>query len=485
MTRQVSIFICALGLAMTSLPTYAGHKLQQDFAATDEENLHILPNFKKRIAENPVIVDITMSKAGELASAIGDKLMKMDSLIVRGAIDKTDFRTMWEAGIKGKLKGINLEFANPKDKAIPDTAFYHIKEQSFSDGLLPLYIDYITLPADLEKIGESAFRCVAIKELNLPPTLKSIGSEAFAHCGWIETYCLEIPEGVEKIPYCCFRQCYGIQSYALPSTIRELEPLAFFDSYMKSIYLPEGLQKIGAEAFFMCEELTELTIPETCLEIGEHAFGSCYSLKAIQLPDAMESLPQRLLENSYSLPEITFPKELKEIGDEAFKDCTGLKKITLPEGLEYIQVDAFLNCSNIKEAYLPSTLKAIQAGAAAGWTNLEKIYCAAAIPPQALGTNGDPEMTPFGFYSTSSHSTPRDTPLYVPERSAERYRMQSGWWYFTNIRETDDFPTSVKIATDDVISQKDSVIYDLNGHPTTNPSPGKIYIQNTKKTIFH
>ncbi len=484
MKRRTSIIFGTLGLAMASLPTFAEQNFQPEFRANEKADIQLLPNFKKQVAANPVILDVTLSEAGELASAVGEKLLKMDSLVVRGPIDKTDFRTMWEAGIKGKLKGINLEHANPKDKAIPDTAFYHIKEQTFPEGLLPLYVDYITLPADLESIGESAFRCVAIKQLKLPPTLKSIGSEAFAHCGWVETECLEIPEGVEKIPYCCFRQCYGIQSFALPSTIKELAPLAFYNTYMRSINLPEGLQKIGVEAFYVAGDLTEVTIPESCREIGEHAFGSCYSLTSIQLPSTLEKIPARFLENSYSLEEMTFPKGLKEIGEDAFKDCSGLIKINLPEGLEYIQPDAFLNCYSIKEAYFPSTLKSIQAGAAAKWQNVEKIYCAAAIPPQALGTNGDPEMTPFGYYSASSSSTPRNTPLYVPEGSAERYRMQSGWTYFTDIRETDDFPSSVKM-TEEVKPKTDDIFYNLNGLPTANPTKGQIYIHNAQKVIIH
>ncbi len=235
MTKRETLILNAIGLAFMAMPS-----LSSQTHPTMEESQIIVKESNKQISDNPVIVDVTTLNAGELASKIGDQLMEMDSLIVRGPIDERDFRTMWEAGLKGNLSGINLAFSNPKDQAIPDSAFYHKSYQS-SGGILPLYVDYITLPANLEKIGNNAFHLVAIKELNLPPTVKSIGKEAFAGCRWITTERLQIPEGVEIIPYCCFRQCFGIASFALPSTIKELEPLAFFNYYMKSIVLPDGL----------------------------------------------------------------------------------------------------------------------------------------------------------------------------------------------------------------------------------------------------
>ena len=40
-------------------------------------------------------------------------------------------------------------------------------------------------------------------------------------------------------------------------------------------------------------------------------------------------------------------------------------------------------------------------------------------------------------------STPSDIPVYVPIGSGEKYREAFGWNYFTNIIETDKFPTGI------------------------------------------
>ncbi|MBQ7569154.1 leucine-rich repeat domain-containing protein [bacterium] len=47
--------------------------------------------------------------------------------------------------------------------------------------------------------------------------------------------------------------------------------------------LPEGLRKIGCQAFEYCRGLVEMNIPSSVEEIGESAF-SCCSLPAVRLP---------------------------------------------------------------------------------------------------------------------------------------------------------------------------------------------------------
>ena len=51
-------------------------------------------------------------------------------------------------------------------------------------------------------------------------------------------------------------------------------------------------------------------------------------------------------------------------------------------------------------------------------------------------------MVNFGDESFGG-STPSDIPVYVPIGSGEKYREAFGWNYFTNIIETDKFPTGI------------------------------------------
>ncbi len=54
---------------------------------------------------------------------------------------------------------------------------------------------------------------------------------------------------------------------------------------------------------------------------------------------------------------------------------------------------------------------------------------------------------------------------------------------FTNIIETDSFPTSGAIDITVDAPQADGTKYDITGRRIENPAKGQIYIQNGKKYI--
>ena len=106
--------------------------------------------------------------------------------------------------------------------------------------------------------------------------------------------------------------------------------------------------------------------------------------------------------------------------------------------MKRIGSDAFSYCA-LDSIVFPATLEYIQGGAFNDLKFLQKIYSLSATPPvctdHPMGIN--PGKGPFhGF-------TPNDIPVYVPIGSREKYRQAFGWSYFTNIIETDKFPTGI------------------------------------------
>lgn len=51
------------------------------------------------------------------------------------------------------------------------------------------------------------------------------------------------------------------------------------------IEIPEGVEKIGKNAFQGCASLTSVKIPKSCGSIGEYAFEGCQNLKSVDFPD--------------------------------------------------------------------------------------------------------------------------------------------------------------------------------------------------------
>ena len=116
-----------------------------------------------------------------------------------------------------------------------------------------------------------------------------------------------------------------------------------------------------SELAFADSHVTDVVIPNTVTEIGEFAFDGCDDLV-----------------------NVTLPLSLKEIPEGCFSR-TNIVNIALPEGLEVIGRAAFEECYQLHTALLPSTLRRIEASAFNDCHNLYEIYCASPIPPKANG----------------------------------------------------------------------------------------------------
>lgn len=75
-----------------------------------------------------------------------------------------------------------------------------------------------------------------------------------------------------------------------------------------------------------------LTIPKGVTKIGKDA---CWGLQY--------------------LSELKIPEGVKFIDENAFGDCTFLSKVTLPKGLTSIYHNAFRGCTSLKEVYVHNT----------------------------------------------------------------------------------------------------------------------------------
>lgn len=129
-----------------------------------------------------------------------------------------------------------------------------------------------------------------------------------------------------------------------------------------SVYLPSGLQKIGANAF-QNNGLTEVTFPARLSEIGSAAFQT-NNLTSVILPDTVTELGNGAFATNPKLERINLSKGLTEIADGAFgcsdakNYMTNLKSITIPEGITKIGKRAFAG-NNFAEIVLPSSVKEI------------------------------------------------------------------------------------------------------------------------------
>lgn len=179
---------------------------------------------------------------------------------------------------------------------------------------------------------------------------------------------------VTKIGQYAFRNGAHISFVSLPETTTEISDRAFqwcFD--LKNIALPEGLLKIGNEAFDDSGLIT-IAIPENVIEIGRgvfryssltsaiirsnvvgiEMFSRCKDLVTITINGNIPKIEQSMFNECSSLKSITIPESVTEIGSGAFS-YTGLTSIIIPKNVSKIGTTAFYNSPIVNMTVLATT----------------------------------------------------------------------------------------------------------------------------------
>ena len=200
-----------------------------------------------------------------------------------------------------------------------DGPITRIPNDAFSVEQNCLKDDNLSIPTTVTHIGDRAFcrNALLTGKLVIPPSVKSIGREAFMGTDFSGD--LVIPNSVGSIGYGAFSACNGFNgTLTLPKGLKVIESCAF-NSCTKlkgNLTLPDNLTSIGESAFYICRMLTgSIVIPKTVKSIGERAFDGCRGFNGT----------------------LTLHEGLETIGKNAFSSCVGLTAFefkSLPRGMK-------------------------------------------------------------------------------------------------------------------------------------------------------
>ena len=120
--------------------------------------------------------------------------------------------------------------------------------------------------------------------------------------------------------------------------VREIDSFVFASTSIRSITIPDTVEKIGVSAFEGCEHLEEVYFGSNVKEIERYAFYGCLSLKTIVLPVELEEIEEYSFGCCINLCEIYVPYKVETIGACAFESCDMLNYVYL-ENKEWIIED--------------------------------------------------------------------------------------------------------------------------------------------------
>ena len=244
----------------------------------------------------------------------------------------------------------------------------------YCDGIL---IEHVVIPEGITTVSEYLFQgCTSLKTVVVPGYVKLIEQGAFRECPNLIS--VELQEGVEELENSVFYKSSNIKNLNLPTTIKSIgtfyydrcnfkDPSNFVSIINGVVYIDHwivdvtqsstnlqieyGTVGIASDAFAEIYNFDTITIPPTVEYVNDHAFDRC-GVKHIVFEDNsnLKVLGGYVFFNNDYIETIDFGTNslLESIGSQCFDGMDNLTELkNLSSKLKAIASDAFGNAAKL------------------------------------------------------------------------------------------------------------------------------------------
>lgn len=369
--------------------------------------------------------------AGDLGHVVVEEagyLQEVNKLIIEGELNADDW-----SKIKQMTNLTELDLSKALIDEIPSNAF---------SGRWA--IDKVVLPPTLKKIGTYAFASTSLTSVNIPDNVEAIEQYAFSQVKQLQE--VHLPDSLTSLGRYAFEKCRSLRTVKIPTKLKEI-PWYAFDGCksLQSVELHDSITSFGDYSFRSCD-LREITLPKSTTWVGGSAFNGNANLSKVTLNEGLVDIWTYAFQNT-AIDTLNCPSTLRNIYSNAFRDCTNLRQINLNEGLTRIESGALAN-NKATEIVLPSSLEYCAGGAFYDCDSLVTIEARSVMPPN---TDGNCPLS--GTDLTKAV-------LYVPVWSLSEYQLATGWNQFYTFRTSDFMPQYVKVNKDFYFTLRDELAPD-------------------------
>jgi hypothetical protein len=283
--------------------------------------------------------------------------------------------------------------------------------------------------------------CRSLKSLSIPPSVEILGATLFSRKNrhnWplLETVIFEPGSKPHTIESYAFNKCVYLKSLCLPTSLSQVDGLAFADSGLTTIEVEQGSEFLFVENDCLMDlkrpriiryfgSSNQIAIPDAIEELAPgafaghlklivtvsphsklrsmsaHAFHGCRTLSSILIPSFVIVIDDECFSKCSGLVTVTFAadSELRTIGRRAFWLCR-VESIALPSSVDTLGVECFLACHRLVTITFAadSKLRRIEQGAFGNCEALRAFSLPASV--EFVGERcfaGDDALTTFEF----------------------------------------------------------------------------------------
>ena len=276
------------------------------------------------------------------------------------------------------LSRFTVDSSNPNYMADAEGVIYTKNQQE-----LVLYPsgragEYSTLPTTTKVRKRAFYYAQKVTKVNFNSALENIDNDAFQVTTALNEITFAAPSNLKRIGTWVFYMS-GLTKLELPASLKEIGSTAFKgNKNLKTVTVADNsqLESIGTDAFSENSNLESFTFEgSTALKtIASGAFSNDTKLASFDVPANVETINRAAFNGTSSMKHVTFqaPAKIKKIGEAAFQNANALENIDLPEGLEEIHKDAFNKCTSLTEIGIPASVNKIDPTGFQQAENLEK-----------------------------------------------------------------------------------------------------------------
>lgn len=209
----------------------------------------------------------------------------------------------------------------------------------------------VTLPAGLQSIGRLAFAKSGLEHIDIPDSVRMIEEKAFYGCKGLKS--CSLGQGVQGIEASAFALS-GLERIRIPASVQEL----FADAFDKTPAEEEGMIRIdeGNERYVLDRAgglysdgqlagilscVADYAVAPDCTEILPGACCRNRHLRSVTLPEGLKRIGDDAFKGCRRLAHISLPESLERIGAHAFTE-TDISSLRLSAKVEHIGEGALL-----------------------------------------------------------------------------------------------------------------------------------------------